>query len=168
MKKQLRLLIALTVAALIIGGLAYASARYGVETVTRAIDAIGKVTYSEESRASIDAADEKISALDPNLHLTEKIGNISVLKAAKVTYVEQAIIRMYRAVRDKQDEYTIKQYLADAEEAFSHYLTEDDIPSVHNYQDLLDARAKYGGKSDKLPGENLKEKFKQETTLDLC
>ena len=100
--------------------------------------------------------------------LTEKIGNISVLKAAKVTYVEQAIIRMYRAVRDKQDEYTIKQYLADAEEAFSHYLTEDDIPSVHNYQDLLDARAKYGGKSDKLPGENLKEKFKQETTLDLC
>ena len=95
MKKQLRLLIALTVAALIIGGLAYASARYGVETVTRAIDAIGKVTYSEESRASIDAADEKISALDPNLHLTEKIGNISVLKAAKVTYVEQAIIRMY-------------------------------------------------------------------------
>ena len=32
--------------------------------------------------------------LDPNLHLEEKIENLDVLKSAKVTYVEQAIIRI--------------------------------------------------------------------------
>ena len=168
MKRQLRLLAALTLIALIIGGLVFALVRYGVKDVTKAIDAVGKVTYSAESRALIDAADKKIAALDPNLHLTEKVKNIDILKAAKVTYVEQAIIRMYRAVRDKQDEDTIKQYLSDAEEAFSHYLTEEDIPLVHNYQDLIDARAKYGNPTDEPPEKGLRELKPKETTIDLC
>ena len=168
MKKQLYLLIVFTVIALVIGGLAYASARYGIKAATRAIDAIGKVTYTEESRALIDAADEKIAVLDPNLHLTEKIGSFNALKAAKVTYVEQAIIRMYRAVRDKQDEETIKQYLSDAEEAFSRYLTEEDAPLVHNYQDLIDARAKYGNPAGELPGCDLKQAEPTGNTIDLC
>lgn len=168
MKKQIILLIVLVAIALVIGGLAYASARYSVKAVTKAIDDIGKLSYSEESRALIDAADERLAALDPNLHLTDKVGNIDTLKAAKVTYVEQAIIRLYRAVRDKQGEDTIKEYLADAEEAFAHYLTEEDIPLVHNYNDLSDARAKYGEKTDPLPGNNLREQVPQETEIELC
>ena len=168
MTKQLRLLAVLAAIAVVIGVLAYASARYSVSSITKSIDAIGKVSYSEESRRLIDAADEKLNALDSNLHLDGKIENISVLKAAKVTYVEQAIIRMYRAARDKQDEETIKQYLADAEEAFDHYLTEEDIPLVHNYQDLLDVREKYGDKTEKLPGKDLKDRSPGKTTIDLC
>ena len=86
------MLAVLAAVAVVIGVLAYASARYSVSSIKKSIDAIGKVSYSEESRRLIDAADEKLNALDPNLHLDGKIENISVLKAAKVTYVEQAII----------------------------------------------------------------------------
>ena len=168
MKKQLRFLIALIVIALVLGGLTYASARYGVKSTAEAIDAIGKVSFSEESCRLIDEADEKIAALDPNLHLEGKIKNIDSLKAAKVTYVEQAIIRMYRAVRDKQDEETIKQYLADAEEAFGHYLTENDIPLIHNYQYLIDAREKYGDKTEDQQCRKLREVVPTTTTPDLC
>ena len=168
MKKQLRLLIALTVIALVVGGLTYTSARYSVRSATDAINSIGKVSFSEESRKLIDKADEKLIALDPDLHLTDKIENIGSLKAAKVTYVEQAIIRMYRAVRDKQDESVIKEYLKDAEEAFTHYLTEEDIPLVHNYQDLLDAREKYGDTIDQQPGKGFKEIAPAGATPDLC
>ena len=168
MKKQIRLLIALIVFALVIGGLTYASARYSITSATDAIDAIGKVSFWDESRRLIDEADEKLAALDPNLHLTEKIENIESLKAAKVTYVEQAIIRMYRAVRDKQDESVIKEYLADAEEAFDHYLTEEDLPLIHNYQDLIDAREKYGDKTDQQQFKDLREIVPSSTVPDLC
>jgi Type IV secretory pathway, TrbF components len=168
MKKQIRLLIALIVIALVIGGLTYASARYSITSATDAIDAIGKVSFSDESRRLIDEADEKLAALDPNLHLTEKIENIESLQAAKVTYVEQAIIRMYRAVRDKQDESVIKEYLADVEEAFDHYLTEEDIPLIHNYQDLIDAREKYGDKTDQQQFKDLREIVPSSTVPDLC
>lgn len=168
MKKQLKILIALVAAALVLGGLVIASAQYSIKAITDGIDAIGKVTWSEESRERIDAVDLKIGKLDPNLHLTEKIGNLDTLKAAKVTYVEQAIIRLYRAVRDKEDEAVIRQYLTDAEEAFSHYLTEADIPLVHNYQDLADAKEKYGENNDPEAGNGGPEEAPKSIPVELC
>ena len=168
MKKQLHLLIALLVIALVIGGLTYASARYNIKSAANAIASIGKVNFSEESRRLIDEADKKIAVLDPDLHLTDQIENIESLKAAKVTYVEQAIIRMYRAVRDRQDESVIREYLADAEEAFEHYLNEEDIPLIHNYQDLIDAREKYGSKTDQQQFKDLREIISSNTVPDLC
>lgn len=168
MTKEVKLLIILTAVALILGGLVYASARYNIKAVSDAISAIGKPTYSEESRGLIDAADERISGLDPNLHLDEKIENLDALKSAKVTYVEQAIIRLYRAIRDKQDEAVIRQDLADAEEAFSSYLTEADIPLVHNYRDLADAREKYGEKNSPAPVTELQIIPSQPVEIDLC
>ncbi|MBQ8082215.1 MAG: hypothetical protein IJ240_10025 [Clostridia bacterium] len=147
MKKQLRLLIALVIVGAVLGVLAYASAQYSAEGIRRAIDAIGEVTYSEESRALIDAADEALAAADPNLTLGEKAGNLATLSAAKAEYVRLAIKRMYIAIRDKQPEATIREYLSDAETAFSRYLTEADAGLVSNYKDLTDARAKYGAKA---------------------
>lgn len=144
MKKQLKILIVLVIVALILGGLVLATSSYNVNAITDGISAIGKVTWSEESRKQIDAVDDRIATLDPDLHLEEKVQNLDELKNAKVKYVEQAIIRLYKSIRDKQDEETIRQYLADAEEAFSHYLTDADIPLIHNYKDLTDAREKYG------------------------
>ena len=75
---------------------------------------------------------------------------------------------MYRAVRDKQDESVIKEYLADVEEAFDHYLTEEDIPLIHNYQDLIDAREKYGDKTDQQQFKDLREIVPSSTVPDLC
>ena len=168
MKKTLILLAVLAAAALILGGLAYASSRYNIQAVTDAIRAIGKPSYSEESRSLIDAADERIAALDPNLHLEEKIGNFDGLKAAKVTYVEQAIVRMYRAIRDRQDESLIREYLADAEAACSQYLTEADRSLVHNYQDLADAREKYGAGNQAAPADEAPAPAGQPVEIDLC
>ena len=167
MKKQLKLLIIPAVIALVLGGLVLASSQYSVNRITESIDAIGKVTYSGESRKLIDAADERIAGLDPNLHLDRRIGNLDTLKSAKVTYVEQAIIRMYRAIRDKQDETVIREYYADAEEAFSHYLTEADIPLVHNWKDLTDAREKYGEK-ETAPGVTDQFKLQPAEPIELC
>ena len=167
MKKQIRLLIVLLIMALLIGTLAYASGKYSVKSIQDAIDRIGEVTYSEESRTLIDAVDEKIDALDPNLHLDAKVENIDVLRAAKVRYVEQAIIRLYRAVRDKQDEDTIKSYLSDAEEAFSHYFSEEESSLIHNYQDLLDAREKYSEPDSGKPIDNYQQLIPTEAP-ELC
>ncbi len=166
MKKQIRTLIILTVIALIIGGLALASAQYNVKAITDAISTIGRVTFSEESRKLIDAADERIAGLDPNLHLEERIETLGILKSAKVTYAEQAIIRMYRAIRDKQSETVIRHYYTDAEEAFRRYLTEEDIPLVHNWQDLADAREMYG--EDEKGPEETKETKQQAEPVELC
>ena len=81
--------------------------------------------------------------------------------------MEQAIIRMYRAIRDKQDETVIREYYADAEEAFSHYLTEEDIPLVHNWKDLTDAREKYGEK-ETAPGVTDQFKLQPAELIELC
>ena len=168
MKKQLKILIILIVIALILGGLVIASAQYGVKAVTDAVNDIGQVTYSEETRRLIDAADEEIGRLDPNLHLTERVENIDDLKAAKVKYVEMAIKRLYIAVRDRKDETLIREYLADAEEAFSHYLTEADIPLIHNYQDLEDARKKYADQTGPVNKTNEADPVAPSQPLNLC
>ncbi len=144
MKKSIRLLLALVVLGLVLLGLTRASERYARERITSAIDAIGEVSYTEETRALLSAADAALSAADPDLHLEEKIPNLTVLKDAKVEYVKLAIKDMYISIRDKQPEEIIKEKLARAEEAFGAYLTQDDAPLLKNYADLEAARAKYG------------------------
>lgn len=168
MKKELKILIALAAVSLVLGGLAFASSQYSVKALTDDINAIGKVSYSEESRRLIDAADDRLAKPDPNLHLDQRAENIDALKSAKVTYVEQAIIRLYRSIRDHHGEDEIREYLADAEEAFTRYLTPGDVPLIHNFKDLTDARKKYGepeesGTRDFDPGVTVKE-----TPIELC
>ncbi len=146
MKRKIMLLAALILIAGIIGVLALASANHGVQAITDAIDAIGDVTYSDESRVRIDRADAAIAAADPNLHLTDRVENLERLREAKVRYTERAITRLYRAWRDKEPEETILLYLADAREAYDHYFTAEDAGLIHNYQDLTDIEARYADK----------------------
>ncbi|MBR6029783.1 MAG: hypothetical protein IKP40_11935 [Clostridia bacterium] len=143
MKRKIMLLIALVLAAGLLGILAIASANHGVKSITEAIDAIGEVSYSDESRALIDRVDAAIAETDPNLRLTERVENLDLLRAAKVRYVERAITRLYRAFRDHEPDETILAYLADAREAYSHYFTAEDTGFIHNYQDLADIEAVY-------------------------
>ena len=146
MRRKIMLLVILTLAAGIIGILALASENHGVKAITDAIDAIGEVTYSEESRALIDRADAAIAETDQNLRLTDRVVNLELLHSAKVRYVERAITRLYRAWRDKQPEETILLYLTDAREAYNHYFTAEDAGLIHNYQDLADIEARYADK----------------------
>ena len=144
MKKPIRLLLLLLVLALVLGALAYFSARWQARRITDAIEAIGRVEYSDETKARLDAADAALAAADENLHLEEKLPQLQVLKDAKVEYVKLAIKDMYLAIRDKEATEIIEEKLARAEEAFASCLSEEDAPLVKNYADLEAARAKYG------------------------
>ncbi len=143
MKRKIMLLIILVLVAGVLGALTVASANHGVKTITDAINDIGEVSYSDESRTLIDKADAAIAEADPNLHLTDRVENLDQLLASKVRYVERAITRLYRSYRDKEPAETILADLADAREAYNHYFTAEDAELIHNYQDLLDIEAKY-------------------------
>jgi len=143
MKRKLILLAVLLGITGILGALTAASAGWGVRAITDAIGAIGEVTYSEESRALIDRADAAIAAADPNLHLTDRVENLALLRDAKIRYVERAITRLYRAHRDREAEETVLSFLSDAREAYGRYFTAEDAGLIHNYQDLLDIEEKY-------------------------
>ena len=143
MKRKIMLLAAAVALAGVIGILTVVSGNYQVKTITDAISAIGDADYSPETRDLIDQADAAISKTDPNLHLTDRVENLAHLRDAKVRYVEKAIIRLYKSYRDKEPEETIIRYLADAQEAYQHYFTEDDSGLIHNYRDLVEISLRY-------------------------
>ena len=151
MKRKIMLLVILVVLAAIFGALTLISSNRNAKTITEAIDAIGEVEFTPESRALIDAADEAIARTDKNLRLEDKVENISALTDAKVKYVEKAIIRLYRAYRDKTkgddsiSDEALLEYIRDARGAFDLYFTESDASLIHNYKDLTDIESKYAG-----------------------
>ena len=59
-----------------------------IEAVIAAIDAIGTVTYTAESKAKIDAAQALFEALDNDVKTADYITNLAVLDAAQARYVE--------------------------------------------------------------------------------
>lgn len=168
MKRKIMLLIVLTLAAGVLGVLTLASANHGVKTITEAIDAIGEVTYSDESRALIDRADAAIADTDPNLHLADRVENLDLLRAAKVRYVEWAITRLYRSWRDREPEETILANLADAREAYDHYFTADETALIHNYQDLIDIEAEYADELTTAAPQSIPEIPAEREEIELC
>lgn len=150
MKKHLKWVILLAVVGAALGALSFASAQYSADSARAAIDAIGEVSYSEETRERIDAAQAILAEADPDLHVENQVANLEVLDAARREYARLAIKRLYVAIRDGEDEALIREYLGDAEEAVSRYLTDGEAEQLSNYADLLSARAKY---SDDAPAQ---------------
>ena len=145
MKKARTLFVILLCAGLVLGALCWGSARMMQQRITQAIEAIGDVSYSEETRRLLDAEDAALSSADPNLHLEEKIPNLGTLKEAKLEYVKLAIKELYISIRDKEAEEIIRERLADAEDPEAAAIdTEEDAPLLKNYADLESAREKYG------------------------
>ena len=145
MKKEIKLAAILIVIGIALGSMAFASTRYSAGELAKAIDAIGEVSYSEESLALIDAADAAYARAQANLSVEGSVENLDQLEAAKVEYARLAIKRMYIAIRDGEPEAVITEYLADAEAAYSHFFSEEESGKVRNFADLADARKKYGG-----------------------
>ena len=73
--------IALIVAAFVCLGLSVFSVKASVVRTNDAIQNIGKVTYTEESKEKIDRAVKYYNALDPNFDLKKKIKNMNVFNA---------------------------------------------------------------------------------------
>ena len=162
------LLVILVLVSGVLGVLTIASANHAVSAITDAINDIGEVSYSDESRALIDKADAAIAAADPNLHLTDRVENLELLRAAKVRYVERAITRLYRSYRDKEPDETVLANLTDAREAYDHYFTAEDAKLIHNYQDLLDIETKYADQLAPASPADDPETPKEHKEIELC
>ena len=168
MKNQIRLLIILIVLGTVLGAMALASTQYSADKVKKTIEAIGVVSFSDESRLLIDTAVETLKQAGANMSIEDRVDNLDQLEAAQVEYVRLAIKRLYISIRDSQPEDTIREYLADAEAAYTHYLTDADSGKVRNLADLVNAREKYGDKTPQIAAPTLQFAPQQEVTIDPC
>lgn len=166
-----KIVIILVILAIIFLSLSIASALYSVNRAADAIDAIGTVEYTQESKARIDAAEEAYEALDKNLGLQNKIGNADVLSHAKEEYVRLAIKKMYLAIKQGEENELISTYIADARAAFDTYFTEADSSLVSNYEDLTDAEANFSNQnqpSTEVSPQNTSPDEEEEEEIELC
>ena len=134
--------IALIVAAFVCLGLSVFSVKASVVRTNDAIQNIGEVTYTEESKAKIDRAVKYYNALDPNFDLKKKIKNMNVFNAAKIEYARLAIKAASVAdARKTVEGYSfddVKKYVTEAREVIDSYLTADQYTLIENYADLIE------------------------------
>lgn len=144
-----KLTITLAVLAVVFLGLAFLSASYSVSRTISAIDAIGQVSFDEASREKIDLAESFYGALDPNLHLEDRISNLSALADAKSEYVRLAIktalVKEQRKTAEGYTDEDILEAVDQAQEALETYYPSEDYSALENYEDLLALEAQYAG-----------------------
>lgn len=107
--------------------LSIVSATTSVSRTIKAIDDIGEVTYSEETKEKIDKAIDYYEALDVNLGLQDKITNIDKLQAAKRDYTSQLLLVLHYAdeevttrqnsVAEKQKQISVDEILIAIEQS---------------------------------------------------
>lgn len=152
--------IALIVAAFVCLGLSVFSVKASVVRTNDAIQNIGEVTYTEESKEKIDRAVKYYNALDPNFDLKKKIKNMNVFNAAKIEYARLAIKAASVAdARKTVEGYSfddVKKYVTEAREVIDSYLTADQYTLIENYADLVELDSEYtstgssGGSSEEV------------------
>ena len=165
-----KLVIILVILAIVFLSLSIASAFYSIDRATSAINAIGTVEYTEESKVRIDEAEEAYQALDKNLGLQNKISNSDALSQAKQEYVRLAIKKMYLAIKQGEEKEEINTYISDARTAFDTYFTEADAHLISNYEDLTEAEANFANQDPALAGSSPDETSpaEEEEELELC
>ena len=128
-------------------GLSVASASYSVSEAQKAIEDIGQVTFSEESRRAIDEAAAALQALDANLKLEERVKNADDLTAAQAEYVrlaiKTAVVAEQRKVREGLTDDEIRQKIAQAREAVNAYFPEDAEAQLPTLPDLITLEIRY-------------------------
>ena len=139
----LKFTVALAVLAVLFLLLSVVSVNLSVSRTVKAIDNIGTVELSDESKEKIDTALEYYGALDPNLDLQNKITNADELSSAKFEYVRLAIKSAYLADKNGEDEATVKEYIELARQSFDEYCSTGECKNVSNYDDLTALESKY-------------------------
>ncbi len=123
--------------------LSIVSANLSVSRTVNAIDTIGTVEFSNDSKGKIDLALKYYGELDTNLSLQSKVTNADELTAAKFEYVRLAIKNAYLADKNGGDEATIKEYIELARKSFDEYCSTGKCKNVSNYDDLTSLESKY-------------------------
>ena len=125
--------------------LSIVSAEFSVSRTVKAIDNIGDVELSDESKDKIDLARSYYEALDENLELDKKITNADKLTEAEFEYVRLAIKKAYLADKNGESEETVAEYVAQAREIFGEYCSTGECKNISNYDDLTALEEKYSG-----------------------
>lgn len=141
-----KILIILSVLLAIFFSLAVTSSVLSVDRTVRAIEEIGEVEYSDEAGDKIDKANFYYDSLDKNIGLEKRIHNAQKLFNAKTEYVRLAVKRAYLADKQGMDEETVKEFTADAREAFKRYFKDGEEEGISNYGDLIYLENKFGVK----------------------
>lgn len=143
---------------------------YSVNRTVGAIDSIGTVEYTAESKKKIDLAQSYYDSLDANLGLADKIENADKLLEAKKEYVRLGIKKAYLADKNGEAEETVKAYVQDARKTFEEYCSTGECTSISNYRDLLDLEEKYIKDVETAPPETSAppESSEEEEPPELC
>lgn len=150
--------------------LSIVSAEYSVSRTVSAIEAIGVVEFTDESKEKIDLARSYYEGLDKNLDLDQKITNADELTSAEFEYVRLAIKRAYLADKNGDPEELVSGYVAQAREIFSEYCSTGECKNVSNYDDLTALEAKYSttGTSDNRGGSATPTNSGAAEEIELC
>lgn len=143
-----KVLIVLAAFAAVFFALALTSAIYSVNRTQDAIDGIGTVGYTAESREKIDRANAYYRALDTDLGLQKKITNAETLVQAKQKYASLMLWELHAqdtANTDGSMDAQVKQLIKDARGTVDAYFTAEEAEDIPNYHILTVAEAKYGG-----------------------
>lgn len=143
----LKIIIILAVFAVVFFVLALSAAIVSVNRTKDAIADIGTVEYTAESKAKIDLALSYYAELDVNIGLQNRITNVDDLISARREYVRLAIKTMYLAEKSGEDEEVVTALMTEARNAFNEYCSDGECAEISNYQDLVDAEAKYGAQT---------------------
>lgn len=163
-----RLAILLAVMAVAFLILSVTQAIYAVDRTVEAIQAIGEVTFTEESREKIDRAVSYYEALDPNLGLESRITNAETLTAARREYVRLGIKRAYLADKDGEAEELVRQYIAEARQSFDAYCSAGDCAGISNYGDLTALEEKYAAGADTPGNSTPSDDTGEDEDIELC
>jgi hypothetical protein len=151
--------------------LAVVSANYSVSRTQTAIEAIGKVSYDASSRDKLDRAIGYLNALDPNLHLDERISNTETLEEAKLEYVrlaiKTAVVKDQRKAADGYTDEEIAQAVTEAREALDQYCDAGACATLENYSDLLSLEQQYTA-SDSGQSAQTDTEEQDGETVELC
>lgn len=147
--------------------LSIVSTEYSVSRTVSAIEAIGDVELSDESKNKIDIAKSYYESLDPNLGLEKKITNADDLTNAEFEYVRLAIKKAYLADKNGEPEDVVSEYVSQAREIFGEYCSTGECTNISNYADLTALEEKYSG-ANSAPSSNASDSSDAEEEIELC
>lgn len=163
-----KLTIALAVLSVIFLGLSIISAEYSVSRTAKAIEAIGTVDFSDQSKEKIDLARSYYSALDKNLDLDKKIDNSDKLTAAEFEYIRLAIKRAYLADKNGEPEEVVSEYITQARSIFNEYCASGECVNISNYADLTALEEKYSPSEKSQNNSSNSENSEPQEEIELC
>lgn len=166
----IKILIVLAAFAAVTFALALSAAIVSVNRTIGAIEDIGVVAFTEESREKILTAESYYDSLDANLNLQNRITNKETLTQAKLKYISLAVWELHladQANADGANDSEVKKLAQEIRTTYEEFFAADVSSDIPNFHYLPEAEAKYsgngGGADETAPAEE-----EQQDDIELC